>query len=110
MQLERRGLVCCNSLSALCKLSPNPKILGRVLAGNVICTLKHVAACCWYNFAGTKLKTHLSDKHYLSEKRLRGRISFVNNGWRELKETQSSNWKIPCQTVIFGVSEKRLRG
>ncbi|KRY45673.1 hypothetical protein T03_10624 [Trichinella britovi] len=39
-----------------------------------------------------------------------GRISFVNNGWRELKETQSSNWKIPCQTVIFGVSEKRLRG
>ncbi|KRX32197.1 hypothetical protein T06_266 [Trichinella sp. T6] len=36
-----------------------------------------------------------------------GRISFVNNGWRELKETQSSNWKIPCQTVIFGVSEKR---
>ncbi|KRX17512.1 hypothetical protein T05_15032 [Trichinella murrelli] len=35
MQLERRGLVCCNSLSALCKLSPNPKILGRVLAGNV---------------------------------------------------------------------------
>ncbi|KRX65428.1 hypothetical protein T09_7911 [Trichinella sp. T9] len=30
------------------------------------------------------------------------RISFVNNGWRELKETQSSNWKIPCQTVIFG--------
>ncbi|KRX29842.1 hypothetical protein T05_3237, partial [Trichinella murrelli] len=25
------------------------------------------------------------------------RISFVNNGWRELKETPSSNWKIPCQ-------------
>ncbi|KRY26993.1 hypothetical protein T03_8355 [Trichinella britovi] len=35
------------------------------------------------------------------------RISFVNNGWRELKETPSSNWKILCQTVIFGVSEKR---
>ncbi|KRX30861.1 hypothetical protein T05_8811, partial [Trichinella murrelli] len=25
------------------------------------------------------------------------RISFVNNGWRELKETPSSDWKIPCQ-------------
>ncbi|KRY07949.1 hypothetical protein T12_2670 [Trichinella patagoniensis] len=36
-----------------------------------------------------------------------GRISFVNNGWRELKETPSSNWKIPCQAIIFGVSEKR---
>ncbi|KRZ65082.1 hypothetical protein T08_10307 [Trichinella sp. T8] len=29
------------------------------------------------------------------------RISFVNNGWRELKETPSSDWKIPCQEVIF---------
>ncbi|KRX83500.1 hypothetical protein T06_16427, partial [Trichinella sp. T6] len=28
------------------------------------------------------------------------RISFVNNGWRELKETPSSNWKIPCQAII----------
>ncbi|KRX51625.1 hypothetical protein T06_15571 [Trichinella sp. T6] len=35
------------------------------------------------------------------------RISFVNNGWRELKETPSSDWKIPCQEVIFCVSEKR---
>ncbi|KRX65353.1 hypothetical protein T09_2858 [Trichinella sp. T9] len=34
MQLERRGLVCCNSLSALCMLSPIHKILGRVLKGN----------------------------------------------------------------------------
>ncbi|KRX31156.1 hypothetical protein T09_9439 [Trichinella sp. T9] len=36
-----------------------------------------------------------------------GRISFVNNGWRELKETPSSNWKIPCLAIMFGVSEKR---
>ncbi|KRX44141.1 hypothetical protein T05_14900 [Trichinella murrelli] len=79
---------------ALCKLSPNPKIVGRVLAGN------HVAGTIL-------LATHLSDKHYLSEKRLRGRISFVNNGWRELKETPSSNWKIPCLAIMFGVSEKR---
>ncbi|KRX33539.1 hypothetical protein T05_7628, partial [Trichinella murrelli] len=28
------------------------------------------------------------------------RISFVNNGWCELKETPSSNWKIPCQAII----------
>ncbi|KRX59345.1 hypothetical protein T06_5958, partial [Trichinella sp. T6] len=35
------------------------------------------------------------------------RVLFANNGRRELKETPSSNWKIPCQTVIFGVSEKR---
>ncbi|KRX30243.1 hypothetical protein T09_10213, partial [Trichinella sp. T9] len=35
---------------------------------------------------------------------------FVNNGLRELKETPSSNWKIPCQAIMFGVSEKRLRG
>ncbi|KRY03947.1 hypothetical protein T01_4209 [Trichinella spiralis] len=27
------------------------------------------------------------------------RISFVNNSWRELKETPSSNWKIPCQAI-----------
>ncbi|KRX12428.1 hypothetical protein T07_10542 [Trichinella nelsoni] len=26
---------------------------------------------------------------------------------RELKETPSSNWKIPCQAIMFGVSEKR---
>ncbi|KRY07706.1 hypothetical protein T12_9773, partial [Trichinella patagoniensis] len=25
---------------------------------------------------------------------------FVNNGWRELKETPSINWKIPCQAII----------
>ncbi|KRY05408.1 hypothetical protein T03_14665 [Trichinella britovi] len=24
-----------------------------------------------------------------------------------LKETPSSNWKIPCQIIMFGVSEKR---
>ncbi|KRX48196.1 hypothetical protein T05_474 [Trichinella murrelli] len=30
------------------------------------------------------------------------RVSFVNNGRRELKETPSSNWKIPCQTIMFG--------
>ncbi|KRY45886.1 hypothetical protein T03_17935 [Trichinella britovi] len=35
------------------------------------------------------------------------RVLFVNNGWRELKETPSSNWKIPCQAIMFGVSEKR---
>ncbi|KRZ85176.1 hypothetical protein T08_8528 [Trichinella sp. T8] len=35
------------------------------------------------------------------------RVSFGNNGRRELKETPSSNWKIPCQTIMFGVSEKR---
>ncbi|KRY16850.1 hypothetical protein T12_16235 [Trichinella patagoniensis] len=34
------------------------------------------------------------------------RVSFGNNGRRELKETPSSNWKIPCQAII--VSEKRL--
>ncbi|KRX46874.1 hypothetical protein T05_11365, partial [Trichinella murrelli] len=28
------------------------------------------------------------------------RISFVNNGWRELKETPSSNWKIPDHRAI----------
>ncbi|KRY24425.1 hypothetical protein T03_7944, partial [Trichinella britovi] len=26
---------------------------------------------------------------------------------RELKETPLSNWKIPCQAIMFGVSEKR---
>ncbi|KRY28242.1 hypothetical protein T01_12658 [Trichinella spiralis] len=36
-----------------------------------------------------------------------GRVSFVNNGRRELKETRSSIWKIPCQAIMFGVSEKR---
>ncbi|KRY07192.1 hypothetical protein T12_854 [Trichinella patagoniensis] len=35
------------------------------------------------------------------------RISFVNNGWRELKETPSRNWKTLCQAIMFGVSEKR---
>ncbi|KRY07761.1 hypothetical protein T12_392 [Trichinella patagoniensis] len=35
------------------------------------------------------------------------RVLFVNNGWRELKETPSSNWKIPCRAIMFGVSEKR---
>ncbi|KRX26351.1 hypothetical protein T07_5998 [Trichinella nelsoni] len=38
---------------------------------------------------------------------LRKRVWLVNNGWRELKETYSSNWKIPCKAVMFGVSEKR---
>ncbi|KRY07189.1 hypothetical protein T12_10537 [Trichinella patagoniensis] len=53
------------------------------------------------------------------------RISFVNNGWRELKETPSRNWKTLCQAIMFGtieqlkvvylpitfgVSEKRLPG
>ncbi|KRZ92656.1 hypothetical protein T08_13660 [Trichinella sp. T8] len=33
------------------------------------------------------------------------RVSFVNNGWRELKETPSSNWKIPCQAIMFGRKE-----
>ncbi|KRX12164.1 hypothetical protein T07_226 [Trichinella nelsoni] len=32
---------------------------------------------------------------------------FENNGWRELKETQSNNWKIPRRAIMFGVSEKR---
>ncbi|KRY24906.1 hypothetical protein T01_5863 [Trichinella spiralis] len=35
------------------------------------------------------------------------RVSFVNNGWRELKETPSSNWKIPGQAMMCSVSEKR---
>ncbi|KRY24964.1 hypothetical protein T03_6745 [Trichinella britovi] len=35
------------------------------------------------------------------------RVSFVNNGRREQKETLSSIWKIPCQAIMFGVSEKR---
>ncbi|KRY35359.1 hypothetical protein T03_18009 [Trichinella britovi] len=54
-------------------------------------------------------KQQIHRKHFLlKNKRVFIRqISFVNNGWRELKETPSSNWKIPCQTVIFGVSEKR---
>ncbi|KRZ59684.1 hypothetical protein T02_6982 [Trichinella nativa] len=38
------------------------------------------------------------------------RVSFVNNGRREQKETLSSIWKIPCQAIMFGVSEKRLTG
>ncbi|KRX54797.1 hypothetical protein T06_14090 [Trichinella sp. T6] len=36
------------------------------------------------------------------------RISFVNNGWRELKETPSSDWKIPCQEVIFCREQKEI--
>ncbi|KRY05790.1 hypothetical protein T12_12537 [Trichinella patagoniensis] len=35
------------------------------------------------------------------------RVSFVNNGRREQKETLSSIWKIPCRAIMFGVSEKR---
>ncbi|KRY44384.1 hypothetical protein T03_14402 [Trichinella britovi] len=35
------------------------------------------------------------------------RVSFVNNGRREQKETLSSIWKIPCQAIMFGVSKKR---
>ncbi|KRX54380.1 hypothetical protein T09_9602, partial [Trichinella sp. T9] len=37
------------------------------------------------------------------------RISFVNNGWRELKETPSSDWKIPCQEVIFCVKSRNSK-
>ncbi|KRY26104.1 hypothetical protein T01_12337 [Trichinella spiralis] len=37
------------------------------------------------------------------------RVSFVNNGWRELKET-IEQFKIPCLPITFGVSEKRLLG
>ncbi|KRZ65245.1 hypothetical protein T08_14210 [Trichinella sp. T8] len=33
------------------------------------------------------------------------RVSFVNNGWRELKETPSSNRKIPCQAIMFDRKE-----
>ncbi|KRX11466.1 hypothetical protein T07_3140, partial [Trichinella nelsoni] len=29
------------------------------------------------------------------------RVSFVNNCWCELKETPSSNRKIPCQAIMF---------
>ncbi|KRY06053.1 hypothetical protein T12_263, partial [Trichinella patagoniensis] len=36
------------------------------------------------------------------------RISFVNNGWRELKET-IGQLKILHLPITFGVSEKRLR-
>ncbi|KRY47513.1 hypothetical protein T03_6054 [Trichinella britovi] len=35
------------------------------------------------------------------------RVSFVNNGRREQKETRPSIWKTPCQAIMFGVSEKR---
>ncbi|KRX77386.1 hypothetical protein T06_9983 [Trichinella sp. T6] len=38
-----------------------------------------------------------------------GRVSFVNNGWRELKETPSSNWKIPCQAIMFGVKSRNSK-
>ncbi|KRX12286.1 hypothetical protein T07_10058, partial [Trichinella nelsoni] len=55
---------------------------------------------------GRNAKRHTTTLSLLDDLLIR-RISFVNNGWRELKETLSSNWKIPCQTVIFGVSEKR---
>ncbi|KRX31121.1 hypothetical protein T05_5487 [Trichinella murrelli] len=36
------------------------------------------------------------------------RISFVNNGWRELKET-IGQLKILHLPITFGVSERRLR-
>ncbi|KRY08178.1 hypothetical protein T03_5186, partial [Trichinella britovi] len=36
------------------------------------------------------------------------RISFVNNGWRELKETPSSNWKFPCQEVMLCRERKEI--
>ncbi|KRY25939.1 hypothetical protein T01_3538 [Trichinella spiralis] len=42
-----------------------------------------------------------------SRSRLITRVLFENNGRRELKETQSSNPKIPCQAIMFSVSEKR---
>ncbi|KRY27780.1 hypothetical protein T01_15397, partial [Trichinella spiralis] len=35
-----------------------------------------------------------------SRSRLITRVLFENNGRRELKETPSSNWKIPCQAII----------
>ncbi|KRX81949.1 hypothetical protein T12_3501 [Trichinella patagoniensis] len=42
---------------------------------------------------------------------VRGRSSelraVLTAGWPELKETPSSNWKIPCRAIMFGVSEKR---
>ncbi|KRY43615.1 hypothetical protein T03_6568 [Trichinella britovi] len=34
----------------------------------------------------------------------------INIAWRELKETPSINWKIPCPPITFGVSVKRLPG
>ncbi|KRY25730.1 hypothetical protein T01_13522 [Trichinella spiralis] len=37
------------------------------------------------------------------------RVSFVNNGWRELKET-IEQLKILYLPITIGVSEKRLRG
>ncbi|KRY28203.1 hypothetical protein T01_14593, partial [Trichinella spiralis] len=42
-----------------------------------------------------------------SHSRLIRRVSFVNKDRRELKETSSSISKIPCQAIMFGVSEKR---
>ncbi|KRX66252.1 hypothetical protein T09_426 [Trichinella sp. T9] len=58
---------------------------------------------------GRNAKRHTTTLAYesLLDDLLIRRISFVNNGWRELKETPSSNWKIPCQAVMFCVSEKR---
>ncbi|KRY28241.1 hypothetical protein T01_4511 [Trichinella spiralis] len=35
------------------------------------------------------------------------RVSLPNNDRREQKETLSSIWKIPCQAIMFCVSEKR---
>ncbi|KRX20664.1 hypothetical protein T07_9571 [Trichinella nelsoni] len=49
-------------------------------------------------------KQQIHRKHFLLKSR---RVSLVNNGWRELKETPSSNRKIPCQAIMFCVSEKR---
>ncbi|KRZ95170.1 hypothetical protein T08_9192 [Trichinella sp. T8] len=37
------------------------------------------------------------------------RVLFVNNGLRELKETPSSNWKIPCQIIMFGVKSRNSK-
>ncbi|KRX66152.1 hypothetical protein T09_960 [Trichinella sp. T9] len=59
------------------------------------------------NTDGTKQNKRRQEVNAISYGLLSRRISFVNNGWRELKETRSKNWKIPCQIVIFGVSEKR---
>ncbi|KRX24737.1 hypothetical protein T07_2704 [Trichinella nelsoni] len=37
------------------------------------------------------------------------RVSFVNNGWRELKETPWSNRKIPCQEIMFSIKSRNSK-
>ncbi|KRY26349.1 hypothetical protein T01_10807, partial [Trichinella spiralis] len=41
------------------------------------------------------------------ERDSRATVKLLKREQRELKETPSSNWKIPCQAVMFSVSEKR---